>query len=261
MMEINNNYFALNEDNLYVTVNLDKLVDTREKIIRKYRFHNELPYQMIERFTVQINEEYYEYKEELRIAIETIESKNLNVDDMNLFAVNENIGFELMDILLYLCSILSEYKENFLSENYEYSDNSVIYDVMNVYSEKNKEILLTENFYDVLKISLNEGEKEKRKFLLDDILLTLGEIRRKYPQRKYHKPLLKEKFTDSIKKDKEVNIISANLICNCIGSIIHTWLCLNRNNQSIEMTKNIIDKLNDVLSQNLKIDDEAYNKQ
>lgn len=147
-----------------LTVFIPEYVDYNLPIVDKYKFYNEQPYKMIDRFIPQIVEELYEF------AIER--------DDIR---ANDRVTSEFADILLYLISILSEIKMK--------------------YSPKNADIVATcknqcEGYISEIRDN-NPIYRGLRANVETRMIELLGTIRTVFPRRKYHINTENPEYTDS----------------------------------------------------------------
>lgn len=185
------------ENGTGIYLNLYNLLGSRKDIVKKYSIHNELAYQMVERFITQITEEIFEFQDELRISSE----------------FTKKCKFELIDIFLYTATIMAEYVYSFNSKDidldyiyYEYNFHRLYY------SERKSNIfpdITTEGKFSDLS-SLPKRITNVKDLTASNVNLnliyTLGEIRSKYLQRKYHKPLDYPDFLVSLSANKEAEI-------------------------------------------------------
>ena len=190
-------------EGINIRIDLGRLLFNRKEIVSTYQIHNELSSEMINRFLPQIIEEIFEYQQEL--------VKVNYFNPLTAKELPEDAKYELVDIILYLGSILAEftYKLNPIGDFFTSDPEGKPFDEYKI--SLTEEILKELNSYQ--KFSSNDARSMKlarEEFLmnsdlpnnleayrldtqsllnLDHLVYGLGRIRAEYPDRKYHKPL------------------------------------------------------------------------
>lgn len=169
----------MENEEVFIKINLDLLVKSSKPVIKKYPFFYEREIDMLNRFIVQTGEEVQEFIME-------------DYTDGNI----DNKMDELVDIILYLCSIMATLKYIYGVDYKFNTKNLKLFDIF--------ENIPIDKFNGNTKYILTEYMDTNVSSIVYDLLF--NKIRRHYPERKYHKIITAEGL-----KEKGINIKERSL--------------------------------------------------
>lgn len=192
-----------------------KYLDYTIPIIDRYRFPEEAPYEMIDRFIPQIMEEVYEF------SLERQDIRN-----------NDRVTSEFADIILYFVSILTE-----IHHNFEFSIDKDFRNVA-IKTAADKEVSLMEvnNRYHSFYKGLKSQVQEK-------VIELIGYVRRLYPRRKYHVHTYDPAYMDDPKMTITALTNTAVAITEGIKDLLALYILQLRMENGVKYTDSI-DALN-----------------
>lgn len=199
-------------------------------VIHKFSFKNESQIEMIQRFLVQLSEEIEEYKFEAIKCIK-VRDRPSNIDSNNYTELKNSALSELSDVILYLSSLRLSMKYHspkipgVLEDYMEYYENNHI-----SVNYKN----MDEATSIIKKYKLQKLDNYNSYCLVMNDLLYMG-IRRKYPERKYHKHL--KSLTIEEEETRSQNVLDiidqAIFVTYIYGSYItNSYIKFNQNYMS-----------------------------
>lgn len=170
--------------------------DIRNFILKQDAISNKFPcpakelFQIYDNFFGNISEEIYEYNEEKK------NLSNLIYNEDKFLNCLENKNYEAVDIIMYMGSLISSVIDYFKLD---------INKVIDIYEYLFKSFIFTKNV-------MSESE------IFENVYHQLSFIRRKIPNRKYHK---RETFID---KDLELNTIENEEVLKLLFTVLRDTL-------------------------------------